>query len=298
MTQTISDKELLRELEIRFENNKKLLQEQVELMSELKSVNEKLIASEGLKSNFLSNIRNEINNPLASILEMSKNISGGRMDTNNRERFSTLIFNEAFNLDFQLRNIFASAEIEAGEAFTKGVVVNIQSIIENTIASFKHLLQKKNITLSYVHQNKEVNTFCTDAEKLHLIVSNLISNAIQFSPENSNIEMESNVANKQLNVWIKDNGQGVRDEELTLIFDRFRQLEEGSTKTYGGHGLGLSIVKALLELMDGSVSIISQKGKGSLFIVNIPEAKTDNSEVVFSSEGNDFLFIESDSEKF
>ena len=85
--------------------------EERKLTTELNAVNEKLLASEKLKSNFLSNIRNEINNPISSVLELSKNIAQGDMSPDMMQEFASLIFSEAFDLDFQLRNIFISAEL-------------------------------------------------------------------------------------------------------------------------------------------------------------------------------------------
>src|SRR3954470_14399093 len=116
MTHTISDHDLIQELKLRFETKEKLFTEQLTLLTELKHVNEKLVLSEGLKSNFLSNIRNEINNPVASILGLAKNIAEGDLSQEATKKFATLIYSEIFSLDFQLRNILASAELEAGEA--------------------------------------------------------------------------------------------------------------------------------------------------------------------------------------
>jgi len=299
MKQLISDKELIRELELRFDTNEKLLQEQFTLMLELRSVNEKLVASEKLKSNFLSNIRNEINNPLASVLELSKNISEGAPDAETIKRFSGLIYSEAFSLDFQLRNIFASAEIEAGEATVSGVAVNVYSVLQNIIQNFKHQVQKKKILLTHVNQSEENIPFFTDPEKLHLVVSNLISNAIQFSQAGSVVELDSSINGNVLIISVKDTGSGMNKEEREVIFDRFRQVEEGSTKTYGGHGLGLSISKAMLELLDGTMCVVTEKGKGSTFTISIPQSQNFNtSDLIFSSEGNDFLFGENDSMSF
>src|SRR6478736_3781687 len=208
MQHLISDKELIAELEQRFEENRRSLEEQTSLMAELKRVNEKLIASEGLKSNFLSNIRNEINNPIASILELSKNISEGTINQDAMMRFAGLIYSESFSLDFQLRNIFASAEIEAGEALVSPVFVDIDSVLENVLLSFKHLIEKKKIQVHIGDSVSKHERFHTDAEKLHLILSNLIANAIQFNHDGGSIEINSEMKNGQLTFTIMDNGQG------------------------------------------------------------------------------------------
>lgn len=291
----ISDEELLAELKRRFEENNKNLEQERKLIEELNVVNEKLLASEDLKSNFLSNIRNEINNPIASILELSKNIEEGDMDLETTKTFASLIFLEAFDLDFQLRNIFLSAEIEAGESPLSVISVNINSLIDTVINSFKKKMDKNGVKFTWKNDIPENTIFQTDSEKLHLIFSNILANAIQFNHTGGEVIISSKIENDQLILSIKDSGIGISEENQLKIYDRFHQIEEGSTKTYGGHGLGLSITKALLEIIDGKISLISELGKGSEFTLSINQLEGfDGGDDTFSSDGNDFLFSDDD----
>lgn len=278
------------------EKNEKHLNEQKELLQQLNTVNGKLVASENLKSNFLSNIRNEINNPLASVLELSKNISEGYLNAEQIKKFASLIHSEIFNLDFQLRNIFCSAEIEAGDTNLAVSAVNISTILQSVIATFKHQVEKKKLNILLTNTISEKNLFFTDAEKIHLIISNVLANAIQFSNEEGIIEITAAIDNKKLKISVTDGGIGISDENKKLIFDRFRQGHEGSTKNYGGHGLGLSICKALLEIIKGEMIVESELFNGSTFTMLITEAENDKGhETVFSADGNDFLFNDSES---
>lgn len=287
----ITDEELLAELKRRFDENNANLEQERKLIAELNTVNEKLLASEHLKSNFLSNIRNEINNPIASILELSKNIYEGQLDLDAMKAFATLIFSEAFDLDFQLRNIFLSAEIEAGESPLSVISVNISSLIETVISAFKTKIDKKGLSFSWENEIDNQTIFKTDSEKLHLILSNLIANAIQFNKPEGSIVIKSKIEEGVLSISIEDSGIGISKENQTKIYDRFHQIEEGSTKTYGGHGLGLSITKALLEIIEGEISLESLEGKGSKFTLSINQLEGfDEDEDTFSSDGNDFLF--------
>lgn len=297
MESRLTDEELISELQKRFQENKDLLNQERKLTTELNDVNEKLLESEHLKSNFLSNIRNEINNPIASILELAKNISEGSLSEVDVENLAGLIYLEAFDLDFQLRNIFFSAEIEAGESPLSIVSVDINSLIDSIITSFKKRMDRKSINLIWDNSIKEKSFFKTDSEKLHLIISNLIANAIQFSNQGGSIEVCSKFVGEELMICVKDTGIGISEENQKKIYDRFHQIEEGSTKTYGGHGLGLSITKALLEIVEGRIELESDLGKGSCFKVfikelDLPEGNTD----VFSTDGNDFLFDQDEDE--
>jgi signal transduction histidine kinase len=264
---------------------------QKSLIEELHAVNQKLLASEQLKSNFLSNIRNEINNPMASLLELARNIAeGGPVER--VKKFANLIYSETFNLDFQLRNIFCSAEIEAGELALSVISVDMGTLISNVIADFRHQAEKKELTIVVSNSIDAQAIFHTDAEKLHLIISNLISNAIRYSHHGGRISIDCRADVNEMFFSIRDEGVGIGMKDTDLVFDRFRQLEEGSTKTHGGHGLGLSITKALLEIISGEMSVESEKDKGSTFTIRCRElqpADTDASEV-FSANGNDFLF--------
>jgi signal transduction histidine kinase len=287
----LTDEQLLIEIKRRLDENAAKLLEEKKLTTELNAVNDKLIASEKLKSNFLSNIRNEINNPIASILELSKNIAQGDISQEMMSSFAKLIYSEAFDLDFQLRNIFLSAEVEAGESPLMVISVKIQQLLGNIIQQFNHRTEKKGITLEWVNTIDENQIFKTDSEKLHLIISNLIANAIQFNHEYGKIKIESDIIDNVLNIKVSDTGIGINQEEQDKIYDRFYQIESGSIKTYGGHGLGLSITKALVDILEGTISLKSQLGEGSEFLIQLPNLESESlDDDTFSSDGNDFLF--------
>jgi signal transduction histidine kinase len=287
----LTDEQLLSEIKRRLDENAAKLLEEKKLTSELNEVNEKLIASEKLKSNFLSNIRNEINNPIASILELSKNIEQGGISPEMMSSFAKLIYSEAFDLDFQLRNIFLSAEVEAGESPLMVISVKIQHLLGNIIQQFSHRIEKKEIKVEWSNSIDENQIFKTDSEKLHLIISNLIANAIQFNHENGWIKIESEIIDNVLNIKVSDSGIGINQDEQDKIYDRFYQIESGSIKTYGGHGLGLSITKALVDILEGKISLKSQLGEGSEFLIQLPNLESESADDdTFSSDGNDFLF--------
>ena len=295
----LTDKELIDELKKRFEQNKLSLGEVQELNEELSEMNRKLKDSETLKSHFISNITNEIINPFASILALSKNIlsvkKGGWKKVIS---MVSLIYSEAFNLDFQLRNIFAAAKIEAGEIFLEILNVEIKNIIEGIIESFKYEYKKKKINIIVQFEIETEHNkpffFKTDPEKIRLIIANLLSNAIKFSYEDNDIIINVKLDGKYLNIKVQDFGSGISHENQKIIFERFKRLESGINSIHRGHGLGLSINKALLDLLEGSVDIQSEIGKGSKFTISIPENESQVSGFAF--DGNDMFF--DDDEKY
>lgn len=290
-----TDEELIDELRNRFRMNREALEELQELNRELRIVNKKLEESESLKSHFISNITNEIINPFTSILGLAKHIlSVKKEDWKTVISMVALIHSEAFNLDFQLKNIFVAAKFEAGEINPEILNVDIKTIVENVLEAFKFEAKKKNIALNFdfsiAPKEGEIFYFKTDPEKLKLILSNLLSNAIKFSFENQHIDIIARLEETNLKISVEDFGTGISEDNQKKIFDRFKRLDTGINSINRGHGLGLSINKAILDLLKGTIDIRSEIGKGSIFTVSIPEAQSETAG--FSSDGNDYLFEE------
>lgn len=293
--QKLSDKELLEELEKRFLENTKSVQELKDLAEQLKKVNAKLEESETLKSHFLSNIRNEIINPFASIMALSKSIISLKSEGMEKARYMAgLIHSEAFILDFQLNNIFTAAEVEAGMNFPQITNVQILVLVKNAIESFNPLALQKNISINLVNQiaseAEDDYFFKTDPYKLQLVVSNLLSNSVLYSNEYTNIEVNVSACGENLCISVKDEGVGIDEEFQKDIFDRFKRLNSKICTPSSGQGLGLSVVKEMLDMLNGTIQIKSTKGVGSTFFISIPEADTDIDIDGFSSGGNEEIF--------
>lgn len=289
-----SDEELIEELKNRFEFNRNALQNLSSLTRKLEEVNQKLQDSEALKSHFLSNIRNEINNPLTSIMGLSSQLMSGQADPQKAAETAGMVYSEAFSLDFQLRNIFMAAELEAGETSPAFAQVDICKLVEGAIELFSHQAASKQVPLDAVMEPGTV--FATDAQKLQIILNNLLANAIEFSPEGARVEIRVGQKNDSLQLAVRDFGCGIAKEQQAVVFDRFRQLDSGTTKTHPGHGLGLSITSTLTELLGGSIELQSDPGQGSTFTLTIPQADLADGIDTIAQDGNFFLFGEE--EKF
>ncbi len=133
-------------------------------------------------------------------------------------------------------------------------------------------------------------TFKSDPDKLHLIIFNILGNAIEFSNEGGKVELMAWKQDENLYISIKDYGKGIEDTDRDKIFDRFRQLDTGVTKNHLGHGLGLSTVKAAIDMLGGMISIESKKEEGSVFTISIPEAEGEPVLGMVSDDGNEFIF--------
>lgn len=292
----LSDQDLIEELQKRFEENNKTIQELKELTQELKLVNKKLEESEALKSHFISNITNEIINPFTSILGLSRSILAVKKEDWKRViSMVALIHSEAFNLDFQLRNIFVAAKIEAGEIYPEIINVDLENLVRSVIEAFKIEAKKKNLDLVYqfeIKTDKNQNFyFKTDPEKLKIALANLLSNSIKYSNEDNQVIVRVwKSEDENVNFSVQDFGQGISEANQKIIFDRFKRLDSGINSLNRGHGLGLSINKAVIDLLQGTINVKSELNKGAIFTLSIPEAKTNIAG--FSADGNEFIFDE------
>ncbi|HDH01144.1 MAG TPA: ATP-binding protein [Nitrospirae bacterium] len=132
--------------------------------------------------------------------------------------------------------------------------------------------------------------FNTDSEKVQIVIFNLLGNAIEYSHEEGQVELKAWRHEGHMNISVKDHGMGMDVPDQEIIFDRFRQLDTGAAKSHSGHGLGLSIIKAAIELLYGTVSIECVKDKGCVFTISIPEAESEMEAYTISNDGNEFIF--------
>lgn len=297
----LSDKLLLKELKTRLDERKAIEDKLDNLTTEHQQLSKRLKESEALKSHFISNITNEIVNPFTSIIGLSKSIlSVEKQDWKKVVSMVALIHNEAFNLDFQLKNIFTAAKIEAGEAGPNISKVDVVKLVDTVKESFEVVARKMGITIEvnnkieFGFSNKNFY-YKTDSEKLKQILSNIVNNAIKYSYKDSKVIISYWVEDDILNFSVQDFGTGISEKNQNIIFERFKRLDTGINSINQGHGLGLSIAKALLDVLNGSIDIKSQKGEGTTFTISLPES--DSVVDCFTGEGDD-IFFDGDDELF
>ena len=269
-----------------------LLKRNAKLTSLLYEVNEKLTESEAFKSHFISNITNEILNPFTSILALSENI--GQLGENEMEqarRMAELIHQEAFHLDFQLKNVFAVALVEAGTDNLIPVRSDLSAVMKSVIRYFEHRILGKQleVDLKIDGDGSRANDrrFITDEQHLELIMKNLLDNAVKFSPDKGRILIRMFVGKDYLELSFRDSGKGIPKEGFSMVFDRFKQLETRIHSQNTGHGLGLSIVSAFVkQLFSGEIYLESPDEGGFEIKLRIPELVLPDDDHDF----DDFLF--------
>ena len=276
-TQKITNEELLKVLEERLQSTSELQNRIAELSENLYLVNKKLKETETYKGHFISNITNEIVNPFTSILALSESIQQlSDKEMKKAKKMAELIHNEAFQLDFQLTNIFAAAMIESGKEVVSASAINLKSLCNSLVGFFRKQIEGKHlqVELSFTENTGEnlFEKFFIDGPKLELILKNLINNAVKFSHIGGKIEIVVSIETDQLVCQVRDFGNGIPEKERDLIYDRFKQVDERINSINSGHGLGLSIVKSYCQILNGSVDMSFPDDKGTLVAISIPRS--------------------------
>jgi signal transduction histidine kinase len=168
-----------------------------------------------------------------------------------------------------IANLIDITKIDAGYLQLNPRNCDIVSIVEDIALSVADYIEEKNISLIFDTEVEEKVISC-DPDKIERIILNLLSNAIKFTPEGGHVLVNMYDRGDKVIISVKDTGIGIPEDMTDLIFERFIQVDKTSTRAKEGSGIGLALVKSLVEMHSGSVSVKSKLGEGSEFIVEIP----------------------------
>tara|TARA_R110002124_G_scaffold253042_1_gene418454 strand:- start:26854 stop:28488 length:1635 start_codon:yes stop_codon:yes gene_type:complete len=228
-----------------------------------------------LKNALFTNITHEFRTPLTVIKGMTSTIKSnlGNKQNENLKNSLDIIDRNSDGLLSLINEMLDLAKIESGNMELNIVQADIIPFIKYLTQSFHSLAEEKNINFS-VRCNIEHLEMDLDVTKFTVIVTNLISNAIKFTSKKGEIYIQIDKIQENNNAFltlkVKDNGLGISQEEQLFIFDKFYQVDNTTSRIQKGTGIGLSLVKEFVELMQGSIDVASTQGKGSLFSIKIP----------------------------
>ena len=245
---------------------------QLEIEKEKKLL-EEAIKVESVKNEFFSNISHEFRTPINIILGtmqvINKNIEKNDIKVENLKKYTTYIKQNSYRLLRLVNNLIDINKIDIGVYELRCSSNNIVSIIEDITLSVADYIQDNKINLIFDTNIEEVITYC-DPDKIERIMLNLLSNAIKYTPDDGLIEVKINANKDEIMVSVKDSGIGIPKEKLDVIFDRFGQVDDSFNRKCEGSGIGLSLVKNLVEMHGGNVNVNSKINEGSEFIFTIP----------------------------
>ena len=227
--------------------------------------NTRLKEIDNLKTKFFTNISHEFRTPLTLLV--------GPIDDLQKkypqEGIISVMQRNLQRLQSLINQILDLSKLEAGEMTTKLQEVDLPKFFNQLFASFESLAQGKKIIFHH-SQNYVEQLGLFDLDKLEKIVFNLLSNAFKFTPENGRINVRVEYLEKQILITVQDFGIGISSERLPHIFDRFYQVDNSSQRVQEGTGIGLSLVKELVSLLNGKIEVNSKLGKGTIFTLNLP----------------------------
>jgi PAS domain S-box-containing protein len=244
--------------------------------AEIKSQNESLIEinqelqlaivraekSDHLKSAFLANMSHEIRTPMNSILGFSDLLKESKLTSDKQHQYIAVIEQSGKRMLNIINDILIISKIESGTVDIYNSEFNINEQIESIYALFKEEISKKGIDFNYINSLPDSEAIIkSDGEKIYAVLINLVKNSIKFTYKGAitvgyNLKKESEFT--ELEFFVKDTGEGVRNEQKELIFERFRQGSESLTRNYEGAGLGLPISKAFVEMLGGKIWVESK----------------------------------------
>lgn len=248
-----------------------------QLNAQLQKAKEKAEENDRLKSAFLANMSHEIRTPMNGILGFAELLKEPMLPGEVQQEYINIIEKSGARMLNIINDIISISKVESGQMEVSLSETNINEQIEYIFTFFKPEAEHNGIKLHFKNSLPAKEAIIkTDREKIYAILTNLVKNAIKFTPTGSIVfgynfnSADSHVNPALLEFFVKDTGTGIPPEQQKIIFERFRQGSELLSRNYEGAGLGLSISKAYVEMLGGKIWLESEEGKGSEFRFTIP----------------------------
>lgn len=258
------------------------IEEKIKLTESLIETNEKLKELDKLKSDFMSTISHELRTPLNLILSTlqltSLNISSTAETPFDKEKFKRhigIMKQNCYRLLRLVNNLIDVTKIDAGYFDLSLSNNNIISVVEEITLSIAEYIESKGISLVFDTDTEEKIIAC-DPDKMERIMLNLIANAVKFTEAGGSILVNIQDLGEYILISVKDTGIGISKDKQEMIFERFIQVDTSLTRSKEGSGIGLSLVKSLVEMHNGAIKVESEPNVGSEFIITLPATLVDD----------------------
>ena len=247
-------------------------QELENLTDELQQKNIELMELSQAKSHFVSVVSHELRTPLTVILSSTSNLENGAFGELNelQSKWVGKVSRNAQLLHDMISDILDLSKLEAGRIGFQRELADVAALAAEQVANMQILAHQKDIALAFKPCPGPIEAW-VDAPCVNRVLTNLIGNAIKFTPAGGRIEAEVSRRGDEVLVTVSDNGPGIRPEHQKIIFDRFKQIQhQAARNSTEGIGLGLSICKEIVDQHGGRIWVESELGKGSRFVFSLP----------------------------
>ncbi len=223
-----------------------------------------------MKSDFVSTISHEFKSPLTSIRQLAEMLQSGRVPSDKRrQKYYDVLVEQSERLTLLTDNVLSFAKMEEGKKSFVFESLDVGTLLENIVSAFQDRISHENFKLE-LDIRESLPSISADGSSLTQAINNLIDNAIKYSGETKEVKVYTFVEGNELIIAVEDFGFGIRSEEVDKVFDRFYRGGDELTRTIKGSGLGLTLVKQIVEAHKGSISVKSELGQGSTFIIKLP----------------------------
>jgi signal transduction histidine kinase len=228
-------------------------------------------ASQKSQREFVANVSHELKTPLTSVQGFAQAILDGTADTNeSRQQAAQVIYDESARMHRMVLDLLDLARLDAGTADLTMSPVNISALLNAIVEKFTPQSQRAGVNIK-VEASDQLPAVMADGDRLAQVFTNLVDNALKFTPRDGSISMKVSVVNDEMQVTVSDTGAGIPAEALTHIFDRFYQADpsRGGGEKHGA-GLGLAIAREIVQAHGGRISVRSRLEEGTSFDVFLP----------------------------
>jgi len=230
------------------------------------------------QAGFLANVTHELKTPLAVMQAAGENISDGRVTEPARlKKYGGHIYDESIRLRKMIEKLLDVAKYDAGQTLVSRSPQNLKMLVDTFLDENEEFIKEKGFELEYHSEDSVDFEIFADPDSLETILSNLIENAIKYSSEKKKIIIKLFEDDSMFKLSVRDHGVGIKRKELKNIFKKFYRVEESLVAKTKGHGLGLSIVRNLIILNEGDISVDSEYGVGTTFVVSFPKLNNEES---------------------
>ena len=268
---------------------RKIIKDQSNEIKQLKDQLDTNVKSMKAQEEFIVNISHELKTPLnvlsATVQLFNTYCNSGSLDKMKGSiiKYIGSMKKNCYRLSKLINNIVDSSKIQTGFFELHLSNNNIVEVVEDVVMSVTDFTDSKGLNIVFDTDTEEKIIAC-DVEKIERVVLNLLSNAIKFSDKGDKIIIDVKDKNNFVEISVRDNGIGIEEKNLFSIFDRFKQVDKSLSRNTEGTGIGLSLVKSIVELHDGTIYAESEVGKGSKFIVDIPSINVTQENVMHSNK--------------
>lgn len=223
-----------------------------------------------MKTELVSMVAHELRSPLTSISGFSELLLDSNLSESQAREYAEIILKESNRLGELINKFLDISRIESGKSQINRTLANIYEIVNNVLGMNIHLAERKNIQVD-IEISETLPLIYVDKDMIGEVILNLFSNAVKYSPDHTRIEITAEVTENSMFVQVIDNGYGISEESLPKIFAKFyRVTDNEKIRDITGSGLGLALVKEIVEIHGGTVEVISKLGAGSTFTVKLP----------------------------